>query len=360
MTRKAILGLVFLVGIAYGGRYATSTKIYVQQSNWKKALESIEKWKEEEPNSAEPYLWEGYVKTRQEDYVASAKAFLKAYSMDPKLFEKDNFEKKLSITGQKMLTKEQLVIVLTNASVKLYNDGNYDEAIPILEFIITLDPQNGQAYNMLASIYQIKASEENNKEYLSKAKAYLEKYHELNPEDPRANLFLGRLYYNEALSEEDSTRKVELLEKARVLLEKAVSKGNEEAKYELGMLYSDIGKNEEALKYLYDYARNNPNEYEVWFNLAVVAINAKNDSIAYEALKKAVEIKPDDYTANYLLSVLEAKMKKYEDALKHIDQALSVKETPEAYEHKAIILRELGRNKEALKLLEKAEKLKKQ
>ena len=367
ITISALVALIALPGLAFAGRYAASTKIYVQQNNWEKALQSIEKWKEEDPNSAEPYLWEGYVYTRKEDFINAAEAFYKAYQKDPKLFEDPKkLEKKLSITGQVLMKLENMSISILNGAISAYNNGNIDQAIKYLEFLIKINPNYAQAYQILTSLYQIKAQQAPNDsialEYLKKARTALENYHKLNPEDPRANYFLGRFYYDEAqflLMQGDTVTYKEKMEKALEYLQKALDKGYEDANYDLGMVLSDLGKNEEAIQYIKKAAEKNPDNFEVWFNLAIVAIKAGDKDTALEALKKAAELKPDDYTTNYLLSVLLTEKKDFEEALKYVDKAISIKETPEAYEQKAIILRELGRKSEAIKAIEKAEKLKK-
>ncbi len=367
LVAGALITVLAIPSLAFAGRYSSSTKIYVQQSNWEKALQSIEKWKEEDPKSAEPYLWEGYVYTRKEEYVKAADAFYKAYQKDPKLFEDPKkLEKKLSITGQVLMNLQNMSIAVLNGAIESYNQGNIDQAIKYLEFLIKVNPGYAQAYQILTSLYQMKAqqapSDSAALEYLKKAREALEAYHKLNPDDPRANYFLGKFYYDEAVflaSKGDTAAYREKMEKALEYLKKALDKGHEEANYDYGMALSDLGKNEEAVKYIKKAAEKNPDKFEVWFNLAIVAIKAGDKETALEALKKAVELKPDDYTSNYLLSVLLTEKKQFEDALKYVDKAISVKETYEAYEQKALILRELGRSSEALKAIERAEALKK-
>ncbi len=363
----ALIAILAVPGLTFAGRYSSSTKIYVQQNNWEKALQSIEKWKEEDPKSAEPYLWEGYVYTRKEEYLKAAEAFYKAYQKDPELFkDPKKLEKKLSITGQVLMNLDNMSIAILNGAIEAYNNKDIDSAIKYLEFLIKINPKYAQAYQILTSLYQIKAQQAPDDstalEYLKKAREALETYHSLNPDDPRANYFLGKFYYDEAIflaSKGDTAAHREKLEKALEYLKKALDKGYEDANYDYGMALSDMGKNEEAIQYIKKAAEKNPDNFEVWFNLAIVAIKAGDKETALEALKKAVEIKPDDYTSNYLLSVLLTEKKEFQEALKYVDKALSIKETPEAYEQKAIILRELGKKAEALRAIEKAEKLKK-
>ena len=351
---------------ALAGRYASSTKIYVQQNNWKKALQSIEKWKEEDPKSPEPYLWEGYIYTRMEKYTDAAKAFMEAYKKDSTVFlDPKKFEKKLSITGQNLMNFDALSISLQNAIIQYYNEQNYDDALKVAEFLVKVNPNYAQAYQLLTTLYQIKAQQAENDSialvYIDKARQALEKYYHMNPKDARANYFLGVFYYQEAselIAKGDTTNGNAKLRKAVELLKKAAELGYEDAYYDLGIALSDLGKNDEAIEYLKKAAEKNPKSFEVWFNLAVVAIKAGDKETALQALKKAREVKPDDYTTNYLLSVLLTEKGKFEEALQYANDALAIKETPEAYEQKAIILRELGKTSEALKALKKAESLK--
>jgi len=360
---------IFLIfSFAYAGVSATSTKIYVQQENWQKALENAQKWKEEEPNNAEPYLWLGYIYTRLSDYKNAGLSFLEGYNKNPKFYQKKEFEKKLSISGQNLINFDQFLIAIMNSAIQFYNEENYENAIKISEFIINIDPNNANAYQILSSSYQIlaqKEKDENKKlEFLNKSRKLLETYNEKNPNDPKAKYFLSLFYYDDAqnsLLKNDTTNYKENLKKAKQILESAIKIDSTkpemffqlaEINFELGNYNDAILNYEKSLKY-------DSTKFETYYNLSISYIKVKNYDLALKNLLKANEIKPNEYQVLYFISLLNFEKKNYKDALNWIEETISVKETSEAYELKANILKELKRNEEALKAIEKAENLKK-
>jgi tetratricopeptide (TPR) repeat protein len=343
-------------------------KIYVQQENWQKALENANKWKDEEPDNAEPYLWIGYIYSRLGDYKSAGLNFFEGYNKNPKFYEKKEFEKKLSISGQNLLKYDQFLIVLTNSAIQFYNEENYDDAIKISEFIIKLDPNNSNAYQIASSSYQIKAQKEKDEnkksELLNKSRQLLEAYNNKNPNDPKAKYYLALFYYDDAqnyLLKNDTINHKQSLIKAKELLESAVKLDTTkpEIYFELAEVYFELGDYKNASINYEKSSKLDSTKFETFYNLAISYMKQKNYNNALKALFNADKIKPNDYQVLYFIALLYFENKDDKNALEYVNKAISVKETSMAYELKANILKNLKKNEEALKAIEKAEELKK-
>ncbi len=364
------LSIIFLFSFsfAYAGVNATSTKIYVQQENWQKALEFANKWKDEQPNNAEPYLWLGYIYTRINDYKNAGFSFLEGYNKNPKFYQKKDFEKKLSIGGQNLLNYEQFLIVLTNSAISFYNDNDYDNSIKISEFIIKLDDSNANAYQIASSSYQLKAQKESDenkkKELLNKSRELLEIYNSKNPNDPKAKYYLAMFYYDDAQNyvlKNDTLKYKENLNRVKQLLEEAIKLDTTkpEMYFELAEVNFELGDYKNAILYYEKSSKLDSTKFETFYNMAIAQMKIKHYQNALKSLLKANELKPNEYQVLYFISLLYFENKDYSNALAYLEKAISVKETSEAYELKANIYREMKRPNDALKAIEKAEDLKK-
>lgn len=360
--------IFLLFSVAYASVSATSTKIYVQQENWNKALENANKWKSEQPNNAEPYLWLGYIYTRLSDYKNATLNFLEGYDKNPKLYTKKEFEKKLSIGGQNLLNYEQFFIVLTNGSIQFYNENDYDNAIKVSEFIIKLDSSNSNAYQIASSSYQIKAQKETDenkkKELLNKSRLLLETYNQKNPNDAKAKYYLALFHYDDAqnyLLKNDTMSYKQSLNKAKDLLLSSIELDTTmpEIYYELAEIYFELGDYKNAVLNYEKSTKYDSSRYETFYNLSISYMKLKEYDNALKAMIKADKLKPNDYQILYFISLLYFEVKNYNEALKYADSAIKIKETSAVYELKANILKAMKKNEEALKAFEKAESLKK-
>ena len=92
----------------------------------------------------------------------------------------------------------------------------------------------------------------------------------------------------------------------------------------LGTVYSDIGKNEEAIASLKKAIAINPRRASPYYNLGNVYSRMKKLNKAVAAYKKAIEIKPDYAKAHNNLAIAYSRKKEYALAIKHCDRAIEL------------------------------------
>ncbi len=167
-------------------------------------------------------------------------------------------------------------------------------------------------------------------------------------------------------------------------------KSKEISKY-LAPIYLNMGEVDKALKEAKKSVKDFPEDALCWYNLGVAYQRKDNLKKAIEALKKAVDIddgmwdawrligmiqikehdfenayasllkvdkKIENRDIKFLLAVSAYELEKHEEALKYIDEALTMRRDPIGLYYKALILSDMGRKDEAISILNEALRLK--
>ena len=83
------IALFFLLGFQCGSPELTSAKLYVQQKNWDKALESAEKEVKNNPKSVEGWFVLGNIRGEKKDWKGMVDAFNECLKVDPQTHKKE-------------------------------------------------------------------------------------------------------------------------------------------------------------------------------------------------------------------------------------------------------------------------------
>ena len=153
-----------------------------------------------------------------------------------------------------------------------------DEALPVLEKTLKLDPKNVDAMSALAMIYD-------NRKVYSKSDSLYQEAIKLDPEDP---LILNN--YSYSLSVRDLK-----LESAKKMSMKAVAADSTNGAYldTLGWIYFKLGNYEEALKYVTRAVEVRDSSAEVWEHLGDIYEKLNDLEAAKRNWKKALELEAD-------------------------------------------------------------------
>ncbi len=308
--------------------HATSVKIYLQQQNFVNMLEEAKKWVQEEPNNSEAYIWLSRAYTYNRDYIEGAKSLIKALEM-----------------GYKKPLEDIDKTTLFNAGITAGQEKNYDFAIECLLKLKEIESDNPNVYMNLAAFYQLKGENE-------KAKEILEEGHRVNPNDPRMAYFLARFYLDENP------------EKAEDVANENLKKDlTPEMKSKFYFLLGEIYTKKEKYELSFDYFKK---AYEAdtgnlnnLFNTALSAFLAKKYEPAIFFFEKYSRKNPEDASSYEYMGRAYHLLKDYENAINYYQKSLSYKESADIYRLLADSLSKLGRTKEAVEALKKAEKLEK-
>ena len=360
-----VMGTV-LAGCVAGNPHASSVKIYIQQRENAKAMAEAQAWAESDPTSAKPYLWMGVIKAGEEEYNAAADFFMKGFAVDNSYRNPDVLNRELTIAGSQVFDAGGVYQVILNAGINFLNEADAKGALKYLEEAKNLQPTEAKAYLLLVSAYEQMSDTASAKKTLAEAD-------KLDPNNPQVKLHLA-LFAEQAGN----------LDEAEKLISEAIKLDSTypEAYKELGFINFERGKKvedkynqskdpkeKEKLKpeilERYTVAAANfarateldPTLGEAWLNLGICYIKTEKSAEAAAALDKYTSMNPDEYNGWFLLAgaLLPSKEKAdQEKALVAIDKAIAIEKTPDAYNLKGAILKNLNRKKESMEAFKKA------
>jgi len=130
---------------------------------------------------------------------------------------------------------------------------------------------------------------------MEKAKMYLQKLIDAHFNDPSIYLNMSRIY----LEEKDTAKALGYIEQGRKIFEDNPKLISEEIN-----IYIAQGKTDLLISKLSDAITATPENEQLYFNRATLLDNKKEREKAIEDYKKAIELKPNYFDANYGLGVL--------------------------------------------------------
>ncbi len=274
MKKSSFIGVLLVLAAAtmFMGcqpKEVTSAKVYIQQNDWDKALEQLQKAVELYPENPEAWYLLGEAYGEKGKFAEMIEAFEKSIAVDPK------FEPQIKQTREKFWVKSY------NAGVNGFNKQDMDVAMKGFKEATILMPDRADAYRNLAVAYA-------NKDMIDEAIATLKKAIEIDPEDVGTMVNLGTIYYQAGKFEEA----IDVFNKA---LEKDPSNG--QAIKVLAFAYDQIGQSEKALE-AYDKAlQQDPDNIDLIFNYGRLFYNKEDYANAIKWFEKVLEQNPDDYQA---------------------------------------------------------------
>ena len=192
-----------------------------------------------------------------------------------------------------------------NEAFEYHQNNQLTQARDLYERIISQDPQNHQVWGLLGVLYtQVKI--------FDKAFDCLQNAINLKPL-PFYIENLAKLYFEK----KDFENAVELYE---ILVKN--NPNNYENTFNLAMSYKNCAQYDKAKKTYYRAIELKPDSTESYFNLAYLCFNENDTKGAIDCYKKVLEITPDDWETTYFLSLAYMQDKNYKDGLRCFEQRL--------------------------------------
>ncbi len=260
-----MLSMIF-VGYQCGSTEITSAKLYIQQKNWVKAIDVLQKEISKNPNSDEGYYLLGYVNGEQTDFEAMIQNYDKSLAIS------QNFAKNIN-DSRKYFWAQAF-----NRGVNYYQRGvkstdtdsaevYYNKSIADFKSALNIEPDSTDTYKNLAFVYLSKGD---NVAAIDPLQKLIDKEKALD-----GYKFLGEIYFVNGTNFKNQ--------------------GNiEEAKVEFN---KSIDVLEEGLKQY-------PNQSDLLLTLSNAYIGADRTSDAIEPFRKGVEAEPENKYYRYNYGVL--------------------------------------------------------
>ena len=343
-----LMGIMFL-GFQCASTELTSAKLYIQQKNWDKAIETLNTEVTKNPKSDEGYFLLGTVYSEQDNVDKMIESFDKSLTISNK-FEKNigeykafqwanNFNRGVSLfqRGNKVTDED---------SSKMY----FDMAIDAYNKAIRLEPDSAETYRNLAFVYLTTGKTEESVEPLKKL-VEIEQAEE-------GYQYLGEVYYTLGANlmndfkfnsnPQDSIKAMDYYDKSIVTLEEGLKKYpiNSEMQVARTSAYIGAGRIAEAIIASKILVENEPDNKIYHYNYGVLLLNSEKYAEAETQLLEALKIDPEYENAIYNLGVTYVKWgtamnkeaeqqgiisedykKKYEAALPYLEKVVEKDQT---------------------------------
>ncbi len=281
----------------------TSAKLYIQQKNFDKALESLKKEVAKNPKSDEGYYLLGYVLGEKGDIKGMLKNFAKSTSISGKFSDKINQSKKYHWANS------------FNKGVQFFNRGAkyagtdssktaFEKAIETFKNAIMCEPDSVASYKNLAFAYL-------NIDEQDSAIAPLNKVLKLT-KSADSYVQLGNIYVRKGVKLDADGKKDESIKaynKAIKVLEEGrkLYPNNGDILLLLSNSYIAAGKLDVAKEAFKAGVEKEPDNKFYRYNYGSLLLNAKEYAAAAEQLTKAIELDPNYENAIYNLAVTYVK-----------------------------------------------------
>ncbi|MGQ9644815.1 MAG: tetratricopeptide repeat protein [Ignavibacterium sp.] len=369
-----VLGML-LMGYQCSSTEITSAKLYIQQKNYDKALEVLQKEIQKNPKSDQGYYLMGVVYSEKGDYAKMVESFNQSLAIS-KTYEKEikDYKKStwVSVFNRGVAFFQRATKVQDEDSMRVY----FDKAVADFKAAAEIEPDSADSYKNLAFAYMSKGDNE-------AAIAPLEKIIALE-KDKDGYKYLGEIYYvtgNNLKNQGKDAEAKEYFNKAiDVLLEgRKLYPDDTDMLLFLSNAYIGADRISEATSQFEAGVKAEPNNKYYRYNYGVLLLGAEKYAEAEEQFKKALEIDPNYNNAIYNLGVTylkwglaiqkkaeaenkidESYKEKYRAALPYLEKAV---EMPEAdantWELLGRVYSVLGMTDEANKAFNKADELRK-
>ncbi len=284
----------------------TGAKLYIQQKQYDKAKEALQKEIDKNPASDEAYYLLGFLHGEEGDIPKMKEAFDKSLAISKK-FEQQIIESQKyywATSFNKGVSDFNKATKATNPdSVNLF----YERAVTDFTNAIILEPDSVASYSNLVYAYF-------NMNRVDDAIPVLEKAANVAPSAELMGM-LGQVYnekgakllenYQTSKNADDSVKAIEWYNKSIKVLEVARTKYPEDGDILLRLSNAYIGANklDVAMTAFQAGVEQEPENKYYRYNYGVLLLNAKDYAAAEEQFKVAVDVDPDYTNAVYNLAV---------------------------------------------------------
>lgn len=301
-----MLGMMFM-GYQCGSTEITSAKLYIQQKNYDKAIEVLQKEITKNPKSDEGFYLLGYVYGEKGNYPEMVDAYNKSLEIS-KAYEQNITDSKKYFWAQSF-----------NKGVSLYQKGVkttdadsakvlFDQSIEVFQSAIMLEPDSADTYKNLAFVHLSKGD---NNAAIAPLTKLVEKDKSVD-----GYKFLGEIYYSNGTNLKNQGN----LDDAKTEYNKAIDILQEGLKIypndsdmllTLSNSYIGAGRTDEAIEPFKKGVEAEPENKYYRYNYGVLLLGSDDFENAEIQFKKAIEIDPDYENAIYNLGVTYVKWGNY-------------------------------------------------
>ncbi len=346
MSKKTLITLMLIAVVSFifmacQSQHFTGAKVYIQQSNWDKAIEQLKIETQTNPTNAEAWWLLAYSYAKKRMYPEMNKALEEMVKVDPTRKEKaDNL-------------RHNEWVPFYNSAVNAMRKRNFQAALEKINKAIEIYKEKPGNWANLGIIYINLDSLDKAKENFYKALDYIGDIKTKNDTLLAVTCYknLGAIYINK-----DSVEKA--LENYQKVVE--ITPNDALAWSSIGTCYDKLKQNEKAKEAYMKATELEPENKDLWYNIGVSCYQIKNYTCAEESFAKVCQLDPKDTDALNNLAIVYIQLKKWEDAVNTLKKLIELEpDNPEYWNNLGIAYVNLGNKKEGKKAFDKANELEK-
>ncbi len=257
------------------------------------------------------------------------------------LFKKGDYIKCRFTMAKEAEIKKEFLLSEFSSIQKLMEEGQLDEARKKLDETSESLLEDSSVYSLYGFLLTQFGENE-------KALHFLEKALELNPDQPDAHFFLGRIYAEKEMKQEalnEFEKELEISQDPEI---------RSKCYANMGILNRELGNVDEAIHYLKKSLEINPEEQAVYMDLLSLYMERKDLEAAEEIISKLEEMGGEDATYYYNMAAEFWNKKDMEHSIKYFKKTINIDPNfAIAYKNLGIALFSIGNNEEAKKYLNK-------
>jgi tetratricopeptide (TPR) repeat protein len=351
--KKLFPVLVFFIALLFSGFQCSSTeltsaKLYIQQKNYDKAIDALQKEVQKNPKSDEGYYLLGIVLGEKERYTEMVDAYNKSLAISNKFSENIATSKKYfwaNLFNRGVGYYQRGAKTADKDSVKLL----YDKSIEAFNSAIEIEPDSADTYKNLAFVHM---SAQDYDKAISPLEKLIEKKDALD-----GYRFLSEILYVKGVEYKnkydvskvlsDSLEAIKYFDRAISVAEQGRKKYPEDAEILLTLSNGYIAANkvDVAIEAFKTGVERQPTNQYFRYNYGVLLLGKNDFAGAEEQFKKALEIDPEYYNASYNLAVTYVKWGANINKLADEKGDLNNKEYKDKYQKALPYLEKIVQNK---------------
>ena len=316
----------------------TSAKVYMQQSNWDKAIEQCNLAIEMNPADAEAYFVLGQAYNKKKMYLEANDALVKCSKLSPAPAREVEIKN----------LRENIWVSLFNQGVNHIKAGKTDDAVKSFDGAIAVKPEKLEAYKNKAYAY---SQARNDSMAIQTYKSALS----VDSTDKEILNFLGTLYYRGQkydLAIETLTKVIKNSDPSDKLYNEAL--------LTIAYAYDLSGDSDKALSTYQTALEKDPNNKDLWFNLARLLFMQEKYDEAIDGFKKVLDSDPNDFDTYMNIGNAYLKLEKFSEAVPYYEKAVEIQpDNPNAWNNAGIAYVRSGEADKGKAAFEKADELSK-
>lgn len=300
--QRSLIVLMVLAGflfLACESQHFTGAKVYIQQSNWEKAIEQLTIETQMNPANAEAWWILGTCYAKKKMFKEMNVALNECVKLDPT--RKENIQN----------LKHNEWVPYYNSAVAALQKKDFKAAIDKINVAIDVNSEKAENYVNLGITYiQMDSMDSALVKFdkalnmLSSPKTKADTTLVLTSLKDKAAIYLNKKQNEEAL---------------KVYKQVVVIAPNDALAWiSIGNCYDQVKDYDNAQKVYLKASELEPDNKNIWYNIGVSCFQIKNHPCAVDAFEKVIAIDPEDKDARYNLAWVNTMEKQWDKALPHL------------------------------------------